>query len=179
MNLLETSYFRTGPGKCWCQTLAHQEKICIIFLGLSSMIIGLLSLRLNSSLHYFFSRFWVEGVAITVVGVIGLAGNFLAVLVLKDSPSSKSFDRLLIRFELFTDPDLCKVEIGSDQATRSTCLWVYISSVHCTFASQSRPIIRRRINSLTLLSAYFSTFQLLQPWRSLVTEDEGSYRLSW
>jgi hypothetical protein len=39
----------------------------------------------------------VEGVAITVVGVIGLTGNFLAVLVLKDSPSSKTFDRLLIR----------------------------------------------------------------------------------
>jgi hypothetical protein len=49
------------------------------------------------SLFYIFNRFWVEGVAITVVGVIGLAGNFLAVLVLKDSPSSKSFDRLLIR----------------------------------------------------------------------------------
>ena len=84
------------------------------------MIIGLLSLRLNSSLHYFFSRFWVEGVAITVVGVIGLAGNFLAVLVLKDSPSSKSFDRLLIRFELFIDPNLCKEEIRSDQPNGST-----------------------------------------------------------
>jgi hypothetical protein len=45
----------------------------------------------------FLNRFWVEGVAITVVGIIGLTGNFLAVLVLKDSPSSKSFDRLLIR----------------------------------------------------------------------------------
>ena len=76
---------------------------------------------------FFPSRFWVEGVAITVVGVIGLAGNFLAVLVLKDSPSSKSFDRLLIRFELFIDPNLCKVEIGSDQATWST----YVPMILC------------------------------------------------
>ena len=89
------------------------------------MITGLLSLKLNSSLNYFFSRFWVEGVAITVVGVIGLAGNFLAVLVLKDSPSSKSFDRLLIRFELFTDHDLCKEEIRSDKPTGSTYMSLY------------------------------------------------------
>jgi hypothetical protein len=58
-------------------------------------------ISLNSDNHIkivkFENRFWVEGVAITVVGIIGLTGNFLAVLVLKDSPSSKSFDRLLIR----------------------------------------------------------------------------------
>ena len=46
---------------------------------------------------FYLNRFWVEGVAITGVGMIGLAGNFLAVLVLKESPSAKSFDRLLIR----------------------------------------------------------------------------------
>ena len=45
--------------------------------------------------------------------------------------------------------------LEADQATRSTYLWTYISCVHCTSMCQSHPVIRRKINSLTLLRAPF------------------------
>ncbi len=42
-------------------------------------------------------KFWLEGVAITVLGVVGLAGNVMAVCILRKYTSNISFNRLLIR----------------------------------------------------------------------------------
>ena len=49
--------------------------------------------------------------------------------------------------------------LEADRATGSTNLWAYISCVHHVSLSLYRPVIRRWINSLTLLSAYFFTLQ--------------------
>lgn len=40
--------------------------------------------------------FWLEGVAICVVGAFGLAGNALAVVVLGRTPTNRNFNKLLI-----------------------------------------------------------------------------------
>ena len=42
------------------------------------------------------AKFWLEGVGITISGIFGLAGNFLAVLVLQTYTTNMSFNRLLI-----------------------------------------------------------------------------------
>ena len=58
----------------------------------------------------------------------------------------------------------CAVEIGSDQATLpyratgSTYPWANMSSVHCTSLWQSRAVIWRWINSLTLLFSPYTTY---------------------
>ena len=63
------------------------------------------------------------------------------------------------RVVLEADPLTCQ----PDRSTRSSFVWAYLSCVHCTPVCQSRPVIRRRIHSLTLLSAYLSTFHLKLP----------------
>ena len=47
--------------------------------------------------------------------------------------------------------------LEANRATRSTHLWAYISFVyvHCTSVCHYHPVIRRWINSMTLLSTYF------------------------
>ena len=42
------------------------------------------------------SHFWVEGVAITAVGVFGICGNLLTILVLSQMDSNRSFNKLLV-----------------------------------------------------------------------------------
>ena len=44
--------------------------------------------------------------------------------------------------------------LEADQATRSTYLWAFISCVHSTSVCQPHPVIRRPIDSLTLLSVF-------------------------
>ena len=42
------------------------------------------------------AQFWVEGVAILVVGTFGLAGNFMTILVLRRIDSNVMFNKLLM-----------------------------------------------------------------------------------
>ena len=42
------------------------------------------------------ATFWIEGVAILVVGVFGVAGNILTVFVLRRIDQNTTFNRLLM-----------------------------------------------------------------------------------
>jgi hypothetical protein len=42
------------------------------------------------------AKFWVEGIAILVVGICGLIGNLLSIFVLRRSRGNKGFHTLLI-----------------------------------------------------------------------------------
>ena len=42
------------------------------------------------------ARFWLEGIAITLLGLVGLAGNFLSIAVLNTYKTNTSFNRLLM-----------------------------------------------------------------------------------
>ena len=42
-------------------------------------------------------RFWLEGVGVSVVGVLGLGANVLTCFVLRGMKSNPSFNKLLIR----------------------------------------------------------------------------------
>ena len=46
--------------------------------------------------------------------------------------------------------------LEADRATESTYLVAYVSCLHLHSESQSRPVIQRQINPLTLLAASFS-----------------------
>ena len=47
--------------------------------------------------HYLkLATFWIEGVAILVIGVIGVAGNILTVFVLRRIDQNTTFNRLLM-----------------------------------------------------------------------------------
>ena len=54
--------------------------------------------------------------------------------------------------------------LEADLVTRSTYLWANMSCLQLHFVGQPRPVIQRRINSLTLLSLSFSTQHEKNPY---------------
>ncbi|XP_059083030.1 uncharacterized protein LOC131880413 [Tigriopus californicus] len=42
------------------------------------------------------SKFWIEGVAVTVVGIFGMTGNIIAIIVLRRIKTNRNFNNLLI-----------------------------------------------------------------------------------
>ena len=66
------------------------------------------------------ARFWLEGIGITVVGVVGLAGNIMAVFVLSTYSTNVSFNRLLMSLAvvdslLIVDMVIQKAIIGKNK----------------------------------------------------------------
>ena len=64
------------------------------------------------------ARFWLEGIAITLLGLVGLAGNFLSIAVLNTYKTNTSFNRLLMSLAvvdslLIIDMVLEKAVIGN------------------------------------------------------------------
>ena len=47
------------------------------------------------------AQFWLEGVAIIVVGIFGMAGNALTVLVLRRIETNVMFNKLLMSLGIF------------------------------------------------------------------------------
>ena len=74
------------------------------------------------------------------------------------------------RVEFVVDEaNVCTYVLEENRASRSTWLWACISCVHCMSVRQSRPVIGRHINSLTLLSVSFSIEQapMFVQWGSI------------
>ena len=44
------------------------------------------------------AKFWLEGVAILVVGIFGLFGNLLSIFILRRSRGNKGFNTLLVMY---------------------------------------------------------------------------------
>ena len=76
------------------------------------------------------ARFWLEGIAITLLGLVGLAGNFLSIAVLNTYKTNTSFNRLLMSLAvvdslLIIDMVLEKAVIGN--FVGSEPIWYKIS----------------------------------------------------
>ena len=76
------------------------------------------------------ARFWLEGIAITLLGLVGLAGNFLSIAVLNTYKTNTSFNRLLMSLAvvdslLIIDMVLEKAVIGNFIASEP--IWYKIS----------------------------------------------------
>ena len=74
------------------------------------------------------ARFWLEGIGITVVGVVGLAGNIMAIFVLRTYSTNVSFNRLLMSLAvvdslLIVDMVIQKAIIGKDKILFLAVKW--------------------------------------------------------
>ena len=94
------------------------------------------------------ARYWLEGIGITIFGLIGLAGNILAIFVLKTYRSNISFNRLLMSLAvadslLIMDMILEKSIIGNFLSTEP--MWYKISYPYFW-----HPVCRGIIQSCTI-----------------------------